>query len=155
MPLLLTGKQGRWSRTPKAHVHTVRYRLTACPDLRLARAVQCEEYFAPASGSSAWSPVATQHFVSHHRALQVVQRSCATTPKSSDASLQDMQVSAGPELGSEAARAALRDLCASVAPQLPVAAYGAASDAYRRWVEDNVRDLPEASQTAASAAGGS
>ena len=114
-----------------------------------------DEYFAPASGSSARSRVATQHLVSHHRALQVAQRSCATTPQSSDAPPEDMQVSAGPELGSEAARAALRDLCASVPPQLPVAAYGAASDAYRRWVEDNVRDLPEASQTAASAAGGS
>ena len=114
-----------------------------------------DEYFAPASGSSARSRVAALHLVSHHRALQAAQRSCVASPIDNDAPPLEAQSPDGPELGSAAAREALRRLCASIPPQLPVAAHGATSNAYRRWVEDNVRQLPEASQTAASAAGGS
>lgn len=114
-----------------------------------------DEYFAAAGESGTRSRVATQHLVSHHRALQVAQHSCSTVPTHSDTPPGNTQPSAGPEIGSSVASEALRRLCASMPPRLPVAAHGASSNAYRRWVEDNVRELPEASRTAASAAGGS
>ena len=114
-----------------------------------------DEYFAPASGSSARSRMAARQLVSHHRAFQAARRSCAAPPFDNDAPPLEAQSPDGPELGSAAAREALRRLCASIPPRLPVAAHGATSNAYRRWVEDNVRQLPKASQTAASAAGGS
>ena len=40
MPLIVTGARGKWDRTPKGRIHTVKYRLDACPDLGEARAVQ-------------------------------------------------------------------------------------------------------------------
>lgn len=42
MPLIVTGEPGRWDRTPRLRVHSVKYRLDACPDLGRARAVQRE-----------------------------------------------------------------------------------------------------------------
>lgn len=114
-----------------------------------------DEYFAPGSGPGTRSRVAAQHLVSHHRAMQVAQRSCSVAPTHSDIPPGDAQPPAGPEMGSSAAREALRRLCASIPPQLPVAAHGASSNAYQRWVQDAVRELPAASETAASAAGGS
>ena len=67
----------------------------------------------------------------------------------------EAELPSGPNPGSAAAREALADLCATPA-RPPVAAYGAASNAYRRWVEDQVRELPAPSETAAyGAAGGS
>lgn len=114
-----------------------------------------DEYFAPTGGPSARSRVETQHLVSHHRALQVVQRSCSAVPMHTDAPPGSTQPSAGPEIGDSVASEALRRLCASMPPRLPVAAHGASSNAYQRWVDDAVRELPEASETAASAAGGS
>ena len=114
-----------------------------------------DEYFAPASGSSSRSLMATRHMVSHHRALQVAQRSCSFAPIPSDHPPGNARPPAGPEIGNSVADEALRRLCASTPPQLPVAAHGASSNAYRRWVEDAVRELPQASETAASAAGGS
>ena len=60
----------------------------------------------------------------------------------------------GPGTGFAAAsREALATLCAAE-ERRPEAAYGGASNAYRRWVEDDVRELPEAEETAAPAAGG-
>ena len=114
-----------------------------------------DEYFAPASGVSARSRVEAQQVVSHHRALQAAQRSCTGVPDHSRAPPENTQVFAGPEAGNLSADGALRRLCASISPQLPVAAHGATSSAYRRWVDDAVRELRDAAETAASAAGGS
>ena len=114
-----------------------------------------DEYFAPASESGAQSLSATRHLVSHHRALQVAQHSCSAVRTHSGAPPGNLQPSAGPEIGNSAAGEALRRLCASGPPRLPVSAHGASFNAYRRWVQDAVRELPEASRTAASAAGGS
>ena len=62
----------------------------------------------------------------------------------------------GPEPGYSAALRALADVCAgTVARTAPVSAHGATSNAYRRWTEDSVRELPSPSETAASAGGGS
>ena len=114
-----------------------------------------DEYFAPASGVSTRNRVEARQVVSHHRALQVAQHFCTGVPDHSRAPPENAQVSAGPEVGSLASDGALRRLCASISPQLPVAAHGATSSAYRRWVDDAVRELREAAETAASAAGGS
>ena len=114
-----------------------------------------DEYFAPASESSSRSLLATRHLVSHHRALQVAQRSCSFAPIPSDHPPGNARPPAGPGMGYSVASEALRRLCASTPPRLPVAAHGASSNAYQRWVDDDVRELPEASETAASAAGGS
>ena len=114
------------------------------------------EYFAPASGTIDRSSVATQHLVSHHRALQTAQRWCAAAAASGPVPRAGAELpGGGPELGDAAAREALERLCAGIPPRRAVAAYGPASDAYRRWVEDQVRELQSASETAASAAGGS
>ena len=113
-----------------------------------------DEYLA-ASRSSARSRVATQHLVSHHRAMQVARHSCSVIRTHSGAPSGNVPPSAGPEIGTSVASEALRRLCASMPPQHPVTAHGASSNAYQRWLDDNVRELPEASETAASAAGGS
>ena len=108
------------------------------------------EFFSPVNGTIAKSSALTQHTVSRHRALQAARHAC----KTSVSGFAAPPGSGGPDLGLAAARNALADLCAT--PTRPAtAAYGATSNAYRRWVEDQVRDLPALSETAASAAGGS
>ena len=114
-----------------------------------------DEYFAAASGSGTRSRVATQHLLSHYRAWQAAQQWCSDVAHQAAPPSEDARLRPGPGLGSASAREALHGLCAAIPPPHPVAAHGAAANAYRRWVEDNVRELPEASQTAASAAGGS
>lgn len=120
-----------------------------------ARQLAVQDEYLAASRSSARNRVTTQHLVSHHRALQVAQRSCSFAPVLSDHPPGSAQPPVGPGMGSSVASEALRRLCASIPPQLPVAAHGASSNAYQRWVDDDVRKLPDASETAASAAGGS
>ena len=114
-----------------------------------------DEYFAAASESGTRSRVATQHLLSHYRAWQAAQQWCSDVPSQAAPPSEDARPRSGPELGSASAREALHGLCAAIPPPHPVAARGATANAHRRWVEDNVRELPEASQTAASAAGGS
>ena len=111
------------------------------------------EFHAPSSGTIAGISERTRHAVSHHRALQAARHRCApTVPATVTPYVAERRE--GPDLGTAAARKALAELCATPA-RPPVAAYGATSNAYRRWVEDQVRDLPETSETAAGAAGGS
>ena len=114
-----------------------------------------DEYFAAAGGSGTRSLAATQHLLSHYRAWQAAQRWCSDVPSQAGPPPEDARLPSGPALGAASAREALHGLCAAIPPPHPVTAHGAAANAYRRWVEDNVRELPEASQTAASAAGGS
>jgi hypothetical protein len=111
------------------------------------------EFFSPMSGSAARISEQTQHTVSHHRALQAAQRACSALMYAS-VRPGEVELLGGPNPGSAAAREALADLCATPA-RPPVAAYGAGSNAYRRWVDDQVRELPAPSETAAGAAGGS
>ena len=120
------------------------------------------EYFASTAGSAAKATSDAHHAVSRYRALQAAQRACAepmpaasaspVSPASRSGSATASSAARGPDPGAAAAREALADLCA---PRPPVAAYGGVSGAYRRWVEDRVRELPATSETAASAAGGS
>ena len=114
-----------------------------------------DEYFAQVGASSTRSRVATQHVLSHYRAWQAAQRWCTDVPNQTAPPSEDARLRSGPGFGSASAREALDGLCAAIPPPHPVTAHGAAANAHRRWVEDNVRELPEASRTAASAAGGS
>ena len=111
------------------------------------------EFYSPTNGSADGIRIRTQHAVSHHRARQVARYACRSHSPA-PVPPEETSARAGPDFGNAAARAALAELCATPA-RSPVASYGGASNAYRRWVEDQVRDLPEASETAASAAGGS
>ena len=111
-----------------------------------------DAYFAPANGTVSATSERIRHTVSHHRALQAARRGCpSATPGSVPPG--EAEFADGPDFASAAARMALADLCAAPA-RPPVAAIGGASNAYRRWVEDRVRELPEAAETAAGAAGG-
>ena len=116
------------------------------------------EYFRPTSGPVARTSMQVQHTVSHQLALQAAQRACATpvpaAPPSREAAKGGSRF-AGPDLGSPAAREALAEVCAgTVARTAAVSAHGATSDAHRRWVEDQVRELPAPSETASSIGGG-
>ena len=107
------------------------------------------EYFRPGSGVAALASVKATHTVSHHRALQAAQRACGS-PDLPEAAVP------GPEMGAEAATLALAETCAkTVAKTGSVAAHGATANAFRRWTEDQVRELPATSETASSAGGGS
>ena len=111
------------------------------------------EFYSPASAAADSIRIRTQHVVGHHRARQVARHACRSHSPA-PVPPEETGARAGLDLGNAAARAALAELCATPA-RPPVAAYGGASNAYQRWVEDRIRDLPEASETAASAAGGS
>jgi len=112
------------------------------------------EFFSPLTGTADRIGSHTELTVSHQRTLQAAQRACGTPSSARVAPDASTHRASGPSPGLVAAGRALADLCATPA-RPPVAAHGATSNAYRRWVEDQVRDLPEASDTAAGAAGGS
>lgn len=119
------------------------------------------EFFEPASGAADRIGTQTRHAIGHHRALQVARHACGSSAAApapageTSAPTGEAGVPAGPAAGFAAAnRAALVELCAD-GERAPVAAYGGTSNAYRRWVDDQVRELPAVSETAASAAGGS
>ena len=110
------------------------------------------EFFSPTSGLADRISTQTRHAIGHHRAQQFARFACGPNA-AAPAPAEETGVPDGPSAGFAAAnREALADLCASEGRR-PAAAYGGASNAYRRWVEDRVRELPEVSETAASAAG--
>ena len=112
------------------------------------------EFFVPTSGVADRIGTQAGHAISHHRAQQVARHACGSSA-AAPVPAGETRAPAGPAAGFTAAnRAALAHLCADV-ERTPTAAYGGTSNAYRRWVEDEVRELPAASETAASAAGGS
>ena len=145
-----------------SHLHPTTDRVRAAAAILLAAltagcarplAVQ-HEFFEPTSGVADRIGTQAGHAIGRHRAQQVAQHACgsnAATPVPAG----EARGPAGPAAGFAAAnRTALVELCAEV-EQTPTTAYGGTSNAYRRWIEDEVRDLPAASETAASAAGGS
>ena len=111
------------------------------------------EFFEPLSGSADRIGTQARHAIDHHRALQVARQACGTSA-AAPAPAEETSAPGGPGTGFAAAsREALAALCAAE-ERRPEAAYGGTSNAYRRWVEDDVRELPEADETAAPAAGG-
>ena len=112
------------------------------------------EFFSPTNATADRIGMQTQHAISHHRALQGARHACRSTGAVT-ASQGVTNVPDGPEsVFAAAGDEALAGLCASQ-QKPPTTAYGGTSNAYRRWVEDQVRELPEAAETAAAAAGGS
>ena len=106
-----------------------------------------DEYFSSPGRSIARTNAETLRTVRHHRALQAAQRACPRPAPSAAPS--------GSDLGAPVHRAALAEICAStVAQPPPASAHGSLSNAYRRWLEDQVRELPAPSETAASAGDG-
>ena len=112
-----------------------------------------DDFFSPLNGTAAAIAEQTRHAVGHRRALQAARHRCPTPIHTSGPSGETRHAE-GPDLGLAAEREALAELCRT-AVRPPVAAYGATSEAYRRWAEDRVRKLPEAAETGAGAAGGS
>ncbi len=120
--------------------------------LPLSLTVGCHEplalqdsYFRTGKQNAAAHSAGALEAVRYNRALQSARRSCpAKANPAADAP-------AGPDR-TASRHAALARLC----PDPPsVAAHGGTEGAYRRWVEDRVRELPETSATGAGAAGGS
>ena len=104
-----------------------------------------DSYFRTGKPNAAAHSAGALEAVRYHRALQEARRACPAGPDTAAAA------PAGPDRAASG-RAALARLC----PDPPaVAAHGGTESAYRRWVEDRVRELPETSATGAGAAGGS
>ena len=102
-----------------------------------------DPYFGSAAGSTAALGAEAWHVMRYNEALRAARRSCA----SPDPGIGGQD---GPDPGARARRAALADLCTALPPR-PAAAHGGTANAFRRWVEDRVRELPEPSATAARA----
>lgn len=113
---------------------------------------QKNDFFAPGGAAGARRHTETQRVLAFYQALQAAQRVCpggeymAATrdPVSSEAT------AAGERPGPE--RPWVRP-CPDAGGSH--AAYGGASNSYRRWVEDQVRPLPAPSETASSIGSGS
>ena len=112
-----------------------------------------DEFFRPSNDPVAAAHVDARLVLGRHRALQTVRRACAVPASAPPAAGRGSGSGPGPDAGAPAAREALDRLCAERA-RPPVAAYGSASAAYRRWVTDDVRELPAPAETASSASGG-
>lgn len=101
------------------------------------RLAEKHEYFSPSSGPGDQVTTETERVLRYHQRLQAARRACVTA--GSAAALPDT-VSPG------------KLVCA---PQGRTrAAYGSRANAYQRWVEDGVRQLPSPSRTASSIASG-
>ena len=111
------------------------------------------EFFSPLNRSADRIGAQTQHAASHHRALQVARHACRTQA-AAPVARDERNLPVGPNPAMPAARQTLAELCATP-ERPPAAAYGGTSNAYRRWVDDEVRELPAAAETAAPATGGS
>ena len=110
-----------------------------------------DEYFSSTSRSIARANAETLRTVRHHHALQAALRACPRPAPSAPAPAS----ASGRDAGAPSAPEALARLCASAEAQpRPVSAHGSTSSAYRRWVEDEVRELPEPTATAASVGDG-
>ena len=106
-----------------------------------------DAYFTPGQGRGAADGAEARRVIAYHRALQAARRSCAATAPPSAGKR------GGPNPGAATGLSALADLCADMRTP-STAARGGTANAYQRWIEDRVRDLPKAAATGAGAAGG-
>ena len=111
-----------------------------------------DEFFSPLNGTADDISRRARHTVGHHRALAAARHGCPA-PDHAFVPTGESEPAGGPGFGSAAARDALAELC-GVPGRPAAAAYGGTSNAYRRWVEDRVRELPRQTETGAGAAGG-
>ena len=110
------------------------------------------DFFAPGSAAGARSQVETQRVLAYYQALQAAQRGCpGGRPASAipdDASRDPTDASGHPAAQQPWARPCL-------VAEGSLASHGGASNSYRRWVEDRVRELPAPAETASSIGSGS
>ncbi len=106
-----------------------------------------DPYFKPGNTTAAAQGAEAKRVVRYHRALQTARRSCPDRDPAGTGRRD------GPAPAA-AGRAALAGLCRDLRKP-ETAAHGATPNAYRRWAEDRVRELPKPAVTAVGAAGGS
>ena len=108
-----------------------------------------DPFFAQGGAAAAAAQTAeTERTLRYLQALQAARQACfGSGPPAAGAK-------GGPGRAATSGRAALARLCEDM-PTPSTAAEGGVSNAYRRWVEDRTRKLPEATATGADAAGGS
>ena len=105
----------------------------------MERLAQRHAHFTPLSEQAAATAAQTERILRYQQAAQAARRACdAPAPAAAHA------------LGADAAA---RRLCASAGR--PRAAHGGLSNAYDRWVAEEVRELPAPSETGSSVGGGS
>lgn len=103
------------------------------------RLAQKQEYFSPTSAVRDGSGARTERVLRYHQAAQAARRACnAAEPVAADI---------------VSARAAWLRHCATTGRSR--AAHGGLSNAFDRWVNEEVRQLPTPTETAASVGGGS
>ena len=145
-----------WTRTRAARIrrsdeNAGRRRLSVgAAFLAGALCAACHEPLAvrnPFHGAPAQSAAAldtkTLQVLTQHRALQAVRRACS-------APLPPGGIRIRPGLGSPETGKPPGDPCSMSRPP-PGASHGGILNAYRRWVDDQVRDLPDPSKTATRA----
>ena len=101
----------------------------------MERLAQRHAHFMPLS-AAAVTAAETEHVLRYQQAAQAARRACDAAPAAAHA------------LG---ARVAARRLCASAGR--PQAVHGGLSNAYDRWVAEEVRKLPSPSETGSSVGG--
>ena len=115
------------------------------------RLAQRDTYFAPLSGLSISLHSETEHMLDYHQAMQAALHGCNESQRTTTTSSVKGPVNVVPE-GALDPDAQAR-LCASSG--ITHAAHGSPLNGYRRWVGDQVRELPAPSETASSIGGGS
>ena len=112
------------------------------------RLAQKDAYFSSSSATLSRVGAERERLMAYHQALQAVQLRCAA--RGSAAEPSGVGPAGRPALAGVPGRQ--DELCAA---QGTHAAQGGVSNAYRRWVEDRVRPLPEPSDSASSVGDGS
>lgn len=115
------------------------------------RLAQRDAYFAPLSGLSVSLHSETEHVLDYHQAMQTALHRCNASQRATETSSVMGPANVVPE-GALDPDAQAR-LCASSG--ITHATHGAPLNGYRRWVGDQVRELPAPSETASSIGGGS
>lgn len=138
---MLKLRSGRWRPGVFAALLSVSF-LGGC-ESRLA--VQ-DSYFRYPPPTTAEHGAQTTKTLRYNAALFAARRTCLQAKPGNEKP-------DGPGLQAARGRKALADLCAELRPGAR-RAQGGIQNAYRRWLGDEVRTLPESATTAASAAGG-
>ncbi len=115
------------------------------------RLAQRDTYFAPLRGLSASLHAETEHVLDYHQAMQAALHGCSKSQRATATPSVMGPANVVPE-GALDPDAQAR-LCASSG--ITHATHGAPLNGYRRWVGDQVRELPAPSETASSIGGGS
>lgn len=111
------------------------------------RLAQRDAYFAPFGGFQASASDEPASVIRYHQTLHAVRIGCSEAGSTAEPAGPG---SAAGAAWREAADAELLARLCEDAGEDSYAAYGGASNAYRRWVEDEVRELPKPSDTASA-----